>query len=144
MPGAARRIAHRDLQQVVWDPTLGVLLDNRVECAVQQRLHQRRRCVIGAGRLPVVPGSAPQLENPDSRVGVGHQVQQRLVHQTQLFGVKMLVVDLLPAPALVFDPGEVTHRGQQTPVGQSDVPAPQQPRVRAVPFHRVGRDKQAS
>ena len=71
---------------------LGVV-EHRVEGRVEQAVDQRRRGVVGAGRLALVAGDGLEGEGARSSGRSGARLEQRLVDAAELLGAEVAVVD---------------------------------------------------
>lgn len=104
------------------------LVDDGVECAVDELLHQAVGCVVAACELAVVAGhgagsiafciDADEAEAASGQIDLGHEFEQALVHAAQFFGVHVAVVDGRQRRAGLPGPAQAIHGGQQVGIAE--------------------------
>jgi len=109
-------VAHPQRQQ----PPLGLrgvppcrgdrLVEQWIQCGVQQGADQCWWGVVGTGGLPFVAGHVGELERRAVNVDDRYQFQERLVHPAEFFGAEVPVVHRLGA-VVAGGPPEVADRG---------------------------------
>lgn len=123
MPAAAGRITDLQIEDgvgcLVSLLTFDPLSDDWLQGRIQEALDQGIGCVVGAGRLALVPSSNIQLESPAGDIHGRVEFQERFVDRPKLLGAEVAVIHAA-AGLVLFDKRQSSHRREQLVVADQD------------------------